>query len=175
LCATTEIPQSLQPSSNKPATNERTNQTGTNLAANQTGTNVARNQLGNTTTTGQFTTSTSPPLSALHNSICLLKTAIADISAGVTTVEGHILFDEGAQRSFIAQELANSLQLQPPRHELILVSTFGAQVSMPKKFAVATICIHTLNSAQIPVSVLIVPRLATPVCNSTCACLSQLP
>jgi len=129
-----------------PATNERTNQTDTNVATNQTGTNTASNQSGNTTTTGQFTTATSPPLSALHNSICLLKTAIADISVRVTTVEGHILFDEGAQRSFITQELADTLQLQPTRHdELIAVSTFGAQVSMPKKFAVATICIHTLT------------------------------
>jgi len=47
--------------------------------------------------TRQFTTTTSPPLFAQHNSICLLKTAIADISAGVNTVEGHILFDEGGQ------------------------------------------------------------------------------
>ena len=67
------------------------------IATNQTGTNMASNQSGNTTTTGQFTTATSPPLSALHNSICLLKTAIADISVRVATLEGHILFDEGAQ------------------------------------------------------------------------------
>jgi len=90
-------------------------------------------------------------------------------------VEGHILFDEGTQQSFITQELADTLQLQPTRHELIAVSTFGAQVSTPKKFAVATICIHMLNSGQISVSVLVVPRLAAPVRNSTCACLSQLP
>ena len=95
---------------------------------------MANNQSGNATTTGQFTTATSPPLSALHNSICLLKTAIVDISVGVTTVEEHILFDEGAQQSFITQELADTLQLQPTRQELITVSTFGAQVSMPKQF-----------------------------------------
>jgi len=175
LCATAEQPQSVQPSSNKPATNERTNQTGINVATNQTGTYATSNQSGNTTMTGQFTTTTSLLLSALHNSIFLLKTAIADISAGVTTVEGHILFDEGAQRSFIIQELADTLQLQPTRHELIAVSTFGAQVSTPKKFAVITIYIHTLNSGQIPVSVLVVPRLTASVCNSTRACLSQLP
>ena len=42
---------------------------------------------------------------------------IAKISAGHTTVEGYILFDEGAQRSFITQELADQLQIQPINHE----------------------------------------------------------
>ena len=48
-------------------------------------------------------------LSAISTSVCLLKTAIANVSAGQTTVEGHILIDEGAQRSFITQELADQL------------------------------------------------------------------
>jgi len=163
LCTTLEPSQSVQP---QPTANETTNQTSTNVTTNQT---------GNTTTTGQYTTVTSPPLSALHTSICLLKTAIADISAGLTTVEGHILFDEGAQRSFITQELADTLELQPIRQEVIAVSTFGAQVSMPKKFAVSTIHIHTVNGGQIPVSVLVVPKLAAPVRNSIHAHLNDLP
>ena len=110
---------------------------------------------------------TSPSLSALHTSVCLLKTTITDISSGVTTVEGHIIFDEGAKRSFITQELTDTLQLQPTRHEVIAVSSFSTQVSTPKKFAVTTVCIHTLNAGQIPISGLILPKLAAPVCNST--------
>jgi len=158
--------QLVQPPANKSATDETTSQTEISLTSNQT---------PNTTATGQYTTVTFPSLSALHTSICLLKTAIADTSAGITTVEGLILFDEGAQRSFITQELAETLQLQPTRHEVIAVFTFGAQVSTPKKFAVATICIHTVNGGQIPVSILFVPKLAAPVCNSICAHLNHLP
>lgn len=167
ITTTKEPTQSAQPPTDKPATDGTTSQTETSSPPNQT-TNT-------TTPTGQYTTVTSPPLSALHISICLLKTAIADISAGITTVEGHILFDEGAQRSFITEELADTLQLQPTRHEVIAVSTFGAQVSTPKKFAVATIRIHTMNGGQIPVSVLVVPKLAAPVRNSIRAHLNHLP
>ena len=166
LSSSNDPTQSVQPSTSK-STNEK--------ATNQAGTGTTTNQTGTTTTTETFTTVTSPPLSALYTSVCLLKTAIADISAGLTTVEGHILFDEGAQRSFITQELADTLQLQPTRHELITVSSFGEQVSTPKKFAVATICIRTLNAGQIPVSVLVVPKLAAPVRNSIRTCLKQLP
>ena len=158
--------QSVLPPATKPATDETTSQTANSSTSNQT---------PNTTITGQCSTITSPPLSALHTSICLLKAAIADISAGITTVEGHILFDERAHRSFSTQELAETLQLQPTRHEVIAVSTFSEQVSTPKKFAIATIRIHTVNGGQIPVSVLVVPKLAAPVRNSIRAHLNNFP
>ena len=85
--------------------------------------------------------------------VCLLKTAIANVSAGETTVEGHILFDEGARQP-ATQELANQLQLQPIHHENISVSSFGEQVSTPRRLPVATVLIQTLNKGHIPISVL---------------------
>ena len=121
-----------------------------------------------------LTTITSTALSASYTSVSLLKTAIADISAGLTTVEGHILFDEGAQRSFITQELANKLQLRPTGFENIAVSSFGEHVSTHQKLAVASVLINTLNKGQIPVSVLIVPKLAAPIRNSIRVHLNKL-
>ena len=82
LCAPAEPPQAAPPSSSQSTTKETTNQTSDNTPTNQT---------NNSTITGSYTTVTSPPLPALYTSVCLLKTAIADISTGVTTVEGHIL------------------------------------------------------------------------------------
>ncbi|XP_065895716.1 uncharacterized protein [Dysidea avara] len=133
-----------------------------------------------TTATEQqpVTAVTTASLSALHTSVCLLKTAIADISSGQsghTTVEGNIFFDEGAQRSFITQNLADKLHLQPTSHENISVSSFGAHLSAVKRLAVASIFINTLNGIKISVSVLIVPQLAAPVRNSVRTHLSQLP
>ena len=127
------------------------------------------------TSTNSTATMTPAPLSAFYTSVCLLKTAIADVSANSTTIEGHILFNEGAQRSFIIQQLADTLQLQPIRHELITVSSFGEQISTPTRFAVTTISIHTLNGShdQIPISVLIVPKLTAPVQNSIRTHLNQ--
>ena len=72
-----------------------------------------------TATHSEDTVATSTSLNAFSKSVYLLKTAIANVSAGETTVEGHILFDEGAQRSFITQELTNQLQLWPTHHENI--------------------------------------------------------
>lgn len=126
-------------------------------------------------TTSTVTTTATMSLSAAPTSVCLLKTAIANISAGQTTAEGHILFDEGAQRSFIAQELANQLQLQPYNYEHISVSSFGKQISTSKRLAVASISIHTLNKGNIPVSVIIVPKLAAPIRNSVRTHLDKLP
>ena len=126
------------------------------------------------TTQQSPTTVTTTSLSTSHTSVCLLKTAIADVSSGTTTVEGHILFDEGAQCSFITQDLADELQLQPTSHENISISSFGAQVSTVKRLAVAPIFVHTLNGTKILVNVLIIPKLAVPVCNSVCTQLNQL-
>jgi len=109
------------------------------------------------------------------NSACLLKTAIADVSANSTTVDGHILFDEGTQRSFITQELADTLQIQPVRYELITMSSFGEQVSTPTRLAVTTTSIHTLRRGKIPISILVVPKLAAPLRNLIRTCLNQFP
>ena len=38
-----------------------------------------------------------------HNSMCLLKTAVAIVKVNNNKVIANILFDEGAQRSFITQ------------------------------------------------------------------------
>jgi len=115
------------------------------------------------------------PLSAYYTSVCLLKTAIAVVSSGSVAAEGNILFDEGAQRSFITQQLASLLHLQPTHRETMSVSSFGAQVSTPNSLEVATLFVHTLSGSRIPISVLIVPKLAAPIRNSVRACLKDIP
>ena len=122
-----------------------------------------------------LTTMASTPLSLSYTSICLLKTAIANVSSTTTTAEGNILFDEGAQRSFITQKLADELQLQPTHQEIISMSSFGAQVSSSRSLAVVTMFVHTLNDSLIPISVLIIPKLAAPIRNSVRTHLRSIP
>ena len=55
------------------------------------------------------------------------------------------------------------------------MSSFGAQVSTPTRFVVTSIFIHTLNGGQIPISVLIVPKLTAPVRNSIRTHLDRFP
>ena len=39
----------------------------------------------------------------------LLKTAVAKVTSRIYTADANILFDEGAQRSFVTRELADKL------------------------------------------------------------------
>ena len=149
--------------------------TSTDQATPPTVTTTAQTIRATTQSQDTRTTAATTSLSAISTSVCLLKTAIANVSAGQTTVEGHILFDEGAQRSFITQELADQLQLQPNNYEHISVSSFGEQVSASKRLAVAAISIETLNKGHIPISVLVVPKLAAPIRNSVRTHLDKLP
>ena len=117
-----------------------------------------------------LSTIVSPPATAtsLHlagNNICLLKTAVATISASGTCVEANILFDEGSQRSFITKSLADCLQLQTYATEELSISTFGAQTSQIRKLDVTTIQLHTISGQLIPLTVLIVPTIAAPIQN----------
>ena len=107
-----------------------------------------------------------PVTTSLHlasNQTCLLKTAVASISAGGTYVEANILFDEGSQRSFLAKGLADCLQVQPHDTVELSLSTFGNGTSRSDKFDVATINLQTISGHLIPLKVLIVPTIAAPI------------
>ena len=113
-----------------------------------------------------MTTITTSAASSFHvagNNICLLKTAVATISAGGTYVESNILFDEGSQRSFLAKGLADCLQVQPHDTVELSLSTFGVGTSRASKFDVTTINLHSVSGHLIPLIVLIVPTIAAPM------------
>ena len=88
-----------------------------------------------------LTTMTSTSLSASYVRVCLLITAIADISASPITVDSDLHFDEGAQHSFITQKVADKMQLQPAEYKNTSVLSFGAPISAPRRIAI--IHIHT--------------------------------
>ena len=127
-----------------------------------------------------LSTTVSPPTTttALHlagNNICILKTAVATVSAEGTYVEANILFDEGSQRSFITKSLADCLTLQPHGTEELSISTFGTQTSHVNKLDVATIYLHTISGQPIPLTVLIVPTIAAPLQNRSKKPLTDFP
>ena len=133
-----------------------------------------QSQLSDTTPTTvaeatTVTTAVLPPEPAkpTKNSICLLKTAVAHITAGGIHIEANILcFDEGAQRSFITEKLANTLRISPHTSENVSISAFGDKLSSSTQLGVATINVVTLEGEQIPISVLIVLVIAAPLHNT---------
>ena len=109
---------------------------------------------------------------------CLLKTAIATVSAGNIKTSANILFDEGAQWSFITAQLAAELQISPtttPCSEQVALSSFGARSKSYQKLGVATIQVQTNVGEIIPKTVLIVPSIAIPIQNLFRVALDNVP
>ena len=78
----------------------------------------------------------------------------------------NILFDERAQRSFICSQLANKLHVVPSTTTQVALSSFGNDSPSFQTLGVATIQVQTLDGDLVPISVLIVPKIATPIQNS---------
>ena len=85
------------------------------------------------------------------------------------------MFDEGAQRSFITQTLADALQLIPSRQENVCLSSFGAETKSSQSLGVASIRLVTNTGKMIPLSVLIVPKIAAPLQTIMSSQLRELP
>ena len=76
----------------------------------------------------------------LHSSLThsqghvLLKTAIAPISSGQSSLHANLLLDEGDQRSFITTDLANKVELVPSGKEALSISGFGDTNSKIRRY-----------------------------------------
>ena len=103
-------------------------------------------------------------------------TAIATVeSPEKTTATAHILFDEGAQRSFITEALAKKLDLTADKTKTLHLSVFGGDQSTVKKFDVATVNLRTDNGQTIPIRVVIIPVIAVPQKNHVTTAIHDLP
>ena len=108
----------------------------------------------------------SSPSVQLHSALThsqghvLLKSAVAPVSSGQTSLHANILLDEGAQRSFIT--LADKLELVPTGKEALSISGFGDTSSNMRELPTATVYLQT-ETETIPMDVLIVPEIAVPL------------
>ena len=117
----------------------------------------------NVTTSHQDDLSTTTTLSTSNNTVTILKTAIATVGAQHTYGKANILFDEGAQRSFITKNLAAQLRLQTTEKEVINLSAFCAQPKPPQNFDSTIVYVKTNSNEEIPIRVLIVENIASPL------------
>ena len=95
----------------------------------------------------------------------LLKTAVARVGSEQYEAQANILMDEGAQRSFISQRLADELHLRREGSENICLSTFGDSTTNIQRLDTATVYLIANDNETIPIRVLIVPIIAKPVSN----------
>ena len=94
----------------------------------------------------------------------LLKTAIAPVSSDQRNYkDGNILFDEGAQKGFITEELAGKLHIISTKEEKIETTGFGVNGTSKRNLRSARIYVQGKKSEVIPIDVLIVPKIANPI------------
>ena len=82
-------------------------------------------------------------------------------------MDANILFDEGAQRSFISQDLAQQLELKPLGTEVISISRFGGGNNAVRHLKKAKIHVRTDDGCNIEMDVLVVPEIASPIQTHT--------
>ena len=116
--------------------------------------NTSQSNTGQSQSSTQLTVSLpdNPPLSTVTpcKTGCLLKTAVAMVWSGDHQCRAHILFDEGAQRSFITERVAKCLSVTPANSQMITISDL------------ASVSIRANDGSDIPISVLVVPKIAEP-------------
>lgn len=98
-------------------------------------------------------------------STVLLKTAVSPVVYGNISLDTNILFDEGAQRSFITQELAAKLNVNKEGSESLCISTFGDTTKKVRNLDKTTVYLRSTEGELIPIKVLIVPDIASPIQN----------
>ena len=82
----------------------------------------------------------------------LLKTAIATVtSPSHEQAEANILFDEGAQKSFITEHLAKELELTKEDTETVYFSSFESTSNKLQQVGIATVHVIADNRKMIPV------------------------
>ncbi|XP_063427239.1 uncharacterized protein LOC134710772 [Mytilus trossulus] len=95
----------------------------------------------------------------------LLKTDVAPVWSGSICTDTNILFDEGAQRSFLTDDLAKTLNLKTEGVEVVHLSAFGKENTSTRELRKSTVHIETGNRRKFPIKVLIVPTIAVPLQN----------
>ncbi|KAL5009405.1 hypothetical protein ScPMuIL_014986 [Solemya velum] len=93
----------------------------------------------------------------------LLKTATAPVWSGRQCMISNILFDEGAQRSFITSDLAAKLQITPTGTTFMQISSFGGAENTVRRLEKCTIQLKTTAKDKISMELFIVPQLVTPI------------
>ena len=68
------------------------------------------------------------------------------------------------QRSFITEQLAKCLSITPTKSQMANISAFGGDTNS-QKLGVARVSIRAKDGSYIPISALIVPKIAAPLQN----------
>ncbi|XP_063417035.1 uncharacterized protein LOC134699359 [Mytilus trossulus] len=75
----------------------------------------------------------------------------------------NILLDEGAQNSFITEDLARKLEIESTEKIALKISGFGGNEGQVRHLDKANIAIETVDNQRTELDVIIVPKIAAPI------------
>ena len=64
----------------------------------------------------------------------------------------------------MTQQLADSLKVETCKHQRICISAFGGE-TVPSELPSASIAILTNDGGEVPISILVIPKIASPLQN----------
>ena len=113
--------------------------------------------------------STERQTTQLHSSLTeerkdvLLKTAVVQVHGRDICASANILFDEGAQRTFITEEFARKINIQLTGKESVQLSGFGDSERRVRNFETESLLVEAMNGEKVPINVIVVPEIAVPI------------
>ncbi|XP_074656840.1 uncharacterized protein LOC141910041 [Tubulanus polymorphus] len=96
----------------------------------------------------------------------MLKTAVTEVSGTDKTIIANLLFDDGAQRTFITSQLAKDLGLPITRKETVSISVFGSDKRSVHHLDLVTLNVRC-NDSCVVVKALVVPEITQPISVNT--------
>ncbi|XP_069139306.1 uncharacterized protein [Argopecten irradians] len=99
----------------------------------------------------------------ISHSEVLLKTAIAPVWSQFHHATANILLDEGAQNSFMTEDLAKELNIETTGTINMKIVAFGGSESQIRHLKTARIYIESVSGERIPIEVVILPKIAAPI------------
>ena len=121
------------------------------------------------TTRTQRKASTERQTTQLHSSLTeerkdvLLKTTVAPVHGRDICASANILFDEGAQRTFITEEFSREINIQLTGKESVQLSGFGDSERRVRNFDTRSLLVEAMNGEKVPINVMVVPEIAVPI------------
>ena len=114
--------------------------------------------------------STSTSLCADSNKVILLKTALAEVSdpRDSTRVKWvRIVLDSGSQKSYLTQQVKDSLSLPVVDQQRLSIAAFGSSRGRPKECKVVRLAVNTKSGARQLLELFVVPHICDPLTNQT--------
>ena len=97
------------------------------------------------------------------NSTIMLQTAFVSVtSASKRRVKARVLFDTGAQRTFITRRLTSRLGCESSCKETLSISSFGTDFSDRAQFELVTINLIS-ETGEIGIEALVTPAISPPI------------